>query len=201
MPIRAVIFDIGGVLFRIDDHSPWRKWESRLGLEHRQLSNIVFDNPVSHQAFVGQVSADEAWNETARQLGLMQQQLDAMKIDFWAAGSWDTDLLGFIRTLRPLCKTGIISDAWSDAREATKEYINSSLFDVILFSAEEGAVKPAPEIFRRALSRLDVDPGEAIFVDDRQKNVDGALEIGMHGIQFTDSRSVRDEIQRCCQPS
>ncbi len=48
MTIRAVLFDIGGVLFRMGDFSRWREWEQRLGLANRQLGEIVFDNPVSY---------------------------------------------------------------------------------------------------------------------------------------------------------
>ncbi len=65
-----------------------------------------------------------------------------------------------------------------------------------MFSAEEGARKPDPEIYRRALSRLGVAPAEAIFVDDRLKNVEGARQVGMRTLHFTDSVGVRQEIER-----
>jgi epoxide hydrolase-like predicted phosphatase len=196
MTIRAVIFDIGGVLFRMHDFGPWRAWETHLGLAKWQLGEIVFDNPVSRRAFVGQATAAEAWNEAARQLRLTPEELEALKADFWKGGAWDTELLDFIRSLRPHYRTGIISDAWPDAREAIQRYVNDDLFDVILMSGEEGVAKPGPEIFQRALSRLDAAPSEAIFVDDRAQNVEGARRIGMHAIQFNDSAQTRRDIQR-----
>jgi epoxide hydrolase-like predicted phosphatase len=168
MPIRAIIFDIGGVLFRMRDFGPWRRWEARLGLPDRQLGDIVFDNPISYQAFVGEVTAAEAW---------------------------DAELLDFIRRLRPDYKTGIISDAWGDTRQAIAQHLTADIFDVIVISAEEGVAKPDPEIFRRALSRLGVAPNETIFVDDRRKNVAGAQQIGMHAIRFTDARDVMEGVE------
>ena len=72
-------------------------------------------------------------------------------------------------------------------------HVNEKVFDVRVFSAEEGVRKPDPEIYMRALSRLGVAPQEAIFVDDRLKNVQGARQLGMQAIQFTDSDRV------CCQ--
>jgi putative hydrolase of the HAD superfamily len=98
------------------------------------------------------------------------------------------ELLGFIRSLKPNYRTGIVSDAWLDARQNVKQYINNELFDVIVFSAEEGVKKPDPEIYRRALARLGVDPQEAIFVDDRLTNIAGAQQIGMQAIHHVETQ-------------
>jgi putative hydrolase of the HAD superfamily len=195
MTIRAIIFDIGGVLFRVQDFGPWRRWEARLGLPDRRLGDIVFDNPVSYQAFVGEVTATEAWNEAARRLDLTPEELEDLKADFWKGGVWDAELLDFIRRLKPDLKTGIISDAWDDTRPAIAGFLNSDTFDVIVISAEEGVAKPDPEIFRRALSRLGVAAHEAIFVDDRGKNVKGAQQLGMYAIKYTNTRAVMEAVE------
>ena len=53
-----------------------------------------------------------------------------------------------------------------------------------MVSAEEGAAKPDPAIYRIALRRLGVKPREAVFVDDVAANVEAACALGMHGVQF-----------------
>jgi HAD superfamily hydrolase (TIGR01509 family) len=58
------------------------------------------------------------------------------------------------------------------------------LFDELVFSCELGVNKPEREIYEVCLRRLDVDPNECLFVDDSAKNVQGAIEVGMHTIQF-----------------
>jgi HAD superfamily hydrolase (TIGR01509 family) len=63
--------------------------------------------------------------------------------------------------------------------------INGETFDAILFSAEEGLKKPDPELYRRALARLNVQPGEAVFVDDFSENVEAARALGLAGVHFT----------------
>jgi putative hydrolase of the HAD superfamily len=199
MTIQAIIFDVGGVLWRIEDVTPHRKWEKRLGLSEGQLARIIFDNPVAQRAVVGDATTEEVWNEIENQLALPPDELEVLKVDFCAVGAWDTELLTFIHSLKPRYKTGIVSDAWSDARETLKKYVNSDFFDVIVFSAEEGVCKPNPEIYQRALSRLGVAPQEAIFTDDMLPNVEGARQIGMHAIHFTDSRRLREEIKRLIQ--
>jgi FMN phosphatase YigB (HAD superfamily) len=194
--IQAVIFDIGGVLVRIQDPTPLPEWERRLGLPEGELGEIVYTNPVAQQALVGNATADQTWAYVGRHLALPSGELAALRADFWRVQAWDTGLLAFIRSLRPRYKTATISDAWPDAREMIREHVNDGTFDVCVFSAEEGVRKPDPEIYRRALSRLGVAPQEAVFCDDRLPNVEGARRIGMHTFRFSDSRQAREEITR-----
>ena len=135
-----------------------------------------------------------------RIFSLSREDLQAIQVDFWKNIQWDDDLLAFIRSLRPQYKTGTISDAWPDARNNVRRRVNHELFDVIVFSSEEGVMKPDPEIYRRALARLGVAAPEAIFVDDRPKNILGAQQIGMLGIRHTDTQRTIEEILQLLQP-
>jgi len=194
MTIKAVLFDIGGVLYHSVGLRPRRKWEQRLGLSKGQLAEIVFTNPVARRATVGQATPDEVWQEVGKHLSLSADNLTALRADFWRDGEWDLELLGFIRAIKSKTKTGTVSDAWLDARENVKPYINANIFDVIVFSAEEGIKKPDPEIYRRTLARLGVEPDEAIFVDDRFANVAGARQIEMQAIHHVETQPTIEEI-------
>ncbi len=194
--IRAVYFDMGGVLLRTESEAGRQKWEGRLGLPQNGLARVVFENPVAALATVGRASTEAVWAEVGRQLALTPEQVDELHADFFGGDQFDLDLLAFIRSLRPRFKTGLISNAWPDAREVTSAYLNAATFDAILFSAEEGVAKPGPEIYLQALKRLDVTPAEAIFVDDVPANVAGAQAVGMTGVLFTGSAAVRQEVGR-----
>lgn len=194
--IRAVLFDVGGVLFRFKDVTPYREWEQRLNLTEGELAKIVFSNPISRLAMVGQSTPEEVWAEVQKQLALSMADLETLQVDVWRGGAWDAELLEFIRSLRPAYKTGIISDAWSDARAMIKPFVNESLFDVIIFSAEERLRKPEPEIYLRALAKLKFSPEEVIFVDDMPYNVEAARRLGMQAILFTDSTTVIQTIRQ-----
>jgi epoxide hydrolase-like predicted phosphatase len=196
MPFRAVVFDIGGVLFRTADRSVHRKWEARLGLPEGGLALAIWRNPVADQAMIGQASPEEAWAYLGEQFSLSVQELAALQTDYFNAGEIDGELLSYIGSLKPKYKTGIISDAFLDARDFVQGYLTSELFDVIVVSAEEGVRKPDPEIFRRTLSRLGVTAEETIFVDDVPANVEGARALGIHAIRFTDRETVCAEIDR-----
>ena len=66
----------------------------------------------------------------------------------------------------------------------------------LTLSFEVGAVKPEPAIYLRCLESLGVEPGEALFVDDRRENVEAARSLGMDAVLFEDEDSLAAELQR-----
>ena len=199
MIIKALLFDIGGVLYRSPQGGPRRKWERHLGLSQGQLAEIVFTHPLARRATIGQAAPNDVWQAVGKSFCLSTKDLATLRVDFWNDGEWDTELLDFIRSIKPRIKTGTISDAWLDARKNVKKYVNSEIFDVIVFSAEEGVKKPDPEIYYRTLSRLDVNPREAALVDDRLPNILGAQQLGMHPIQHAETALTIKDIMRLLQ--
>jgi epoxide hydrolase-like predicted phosphatase len=193
--IKAVIFDIGNVLLRTTDLEPRRRWERRLGVPDWTLERLFFNSATGMAAQVGKAATDDAWAHVIRELNIDASELPALKRDFWAGDTWDHELLAFIRTLKPRYKTAILSNAMPDARMNLRETINDALFDVIVFSGEEGIKKPDAEIYRRVLARLDVQPEEAVFVDDLPANIDAARALGMHTIHFTAGMNA-DDVKR-----
>lgn len=185
MTIRAVIFDMGGVLLRSENESGRRKWEQRLGLAEGELAEIVFNSPVSQKATVGRATDEDVWAHVAGRFGLDYETLRQLRRDFWSGDRVDVQLADFLRHLRPGYKTAILSNAWPGARKAlTERWGLHSVVDEMIISAEEGVAKPDPAIYHIALGRLGVRPAEAVFVDDMAANVEAARALGMHGVQF-----------------
>jgi FMN phosphatase YigB (HAD superfamily) len=199
MTIEAIIFDIGGVLNRLQPNDNLRALESRLGLANGDLLRLVFDNPVARESSLGRATREQIWDVVTQQLHLPAADFSKLETDVWACYWWDEELLAFARSLRPRYKTGILSNAWAGARQEMQEHINGDTFDVIVYSSEEGMLKPQPEIYLRTLERLGVAASEAIFIDDMQRNVDAAAALGMHGIVFAGSADVRAAIGRMLQ--
>ncbi len=194
MSIKAVIFDVGGVLIETVDTSRQQVWERRLGLPLDSLARAIYTLPMSMRANVGQATLAEVWAEVAQRFDLTAAEIVQFEDDFWSGGVWNTALIDFARSLKPRCKTGVISNAWPGTREAIAGYVNADVFDVILYSAEEGLAKPNRRIFDRALARLQVTPPEAIFVDDVESNIEAARSIGLIGLRFEQTARVIDQI-------
>ena len=87
-----------------------------------------------------------------------------------------------VRALRPPYRCSILSNADVSLRGRLEgELALHHLFDDIVVSAEVGMAKPTPAIFRLAAERLGLPPAACVFVDDWDKNVEAAREVGMHG--------------------
>src|SRR3990170_57435 len=193
--IRAVVWDLGGVILRTFDRSGRERWERQLGLEPCDLSRLVFNSEVSRRASAGQATIDEVWSWVQSHLSLSNEDLAALRQEFFAGDRLDEELLAYIRRLRPRCKTGMITNAFPDLRRWLQDVWRIAVdFDQIVISAEEGLLKPDPRIYHLALDRLDVAPQQAVFVDDFAENVAGAQEAGMRAIQFRDTQQTIAEL-------
>ncbi len=196
MTIRAVIFDFGGVLIRSQDESGRRKWEARLGLSEGDLADIVFGSDASARATVGELPADAVWQHVAERFGLDAAQLQELQRDFWRGDFFDTELVQFLRDLRPRYKTAILSNAWPNARELFVEHFGlGTAVDAMIISAEERVAKPDPRIYQVAVERLDVAFHEAVFVDDMERNVRAAQQLGMKGVHFRSTPQALAEVR------
>jgi glucose-1-phosphatase len=195
LALKAVIFDLGGVLLRTVDRGPRAAWEARLGLAPGQSEPIVFGDERGWAVQLGQISAAEHWRWVQGRLGLSDEDLLCFRDDFFAGDRLDEDLLAYVGRLRARYVVGLLSNNLSGAREALRELFGlEGCFDSLTFSAEEGVMKPDPRIYRTALARAGVEPGEALFVDDALKNVEGARAVGMQGLHFTDPLAARVEL-------
>ena len=184
--IKAVIFDVGGVLIRTSNWSLHRKWEDNLGLNPGETHQIVFGQPMGFKAQLGEISSQQLWEWISQRLDLSASELSAFRRDCWANDELDKELINLIRILRPNYQTAIISNGSDNLRQLlTDKYLIADDFDLIVCSAEESVMKPDAEIYLRTLARLGSKPSETIFVDDNEDNVSGAQILGIHAIQFT----------------
>lgn len=80
-------------------------------------------------------------------------------------------------------KTGLISNSWGTG---IYERAPMDIFDAAVISGDVGLHKPQPEIYLLACERLDVEPGDAVFVDDLRENCEGAEAVGMTAVLHRD---------------
>ncbi len=184
MTIKAVFFDLGGVIVRTEFQAPRQQLADRLGMEYDDLNRIVFDSETGGRATVGEIRAEEHWAFVIQRLKRSASELEAIREAFFAGDIVDRTLLDYIRSLRGRYKTGLISNAWSDLRDFIIREKFDDVFDAMIISAEVGAAKPDPKIFQIALEQFGVSPKEAVFVDDFYPNIAGCEKIGMKGIHF-----------------
>jgi epoxide hydrolase-like predicted phosphatase len=193
--IKALIFDVGGVLVRTEDRSRRAELEKSLGLSPGQADEIVFNSRMGQAAQMGEITSAALWAWVQAELGLDADGLAYFRQEFWGGDRLNTELVALIRSLRPQCQTAIISNFMDDLRRSlTEEYPVIFAFDLVVISAEEKIMKPAPLIFQRTLERLGRLPQESVFVDDFAHNVEGARAVGMQAIHYGPKTDIQAEL-------
>ena len=67
-------------------------------------------------------------------------------------------------------------------------------FEGIVVSGDERLIKPDPVIFHRLLTRYDIAPQRAVYIDDSPRNVSAAARVGFHALRFVDARQLRKDL-------
>ena len=196
MTIRAVFFDLGGVIVRTEYQAPREQLAERLGMEYDDLDRIVFNSETGLQASTGAITSDQHWEAIMKRLKRPMDEMPSIRQEFFAGDIIDHDILNFLRSLRITHKTGLISNAWSDLRDYMMREKMIDAFDHIVISAEVGVAKPEPGIFQIALKQAGVSPDEAVFVDDFYVNIEGCEKVGIKGIHFKDAESALQQLQQ-----
>lgn len=195
--IKAVIWDLGGVLVRTFDRSARAEWEARLGLEPYDLERAVFAGEVGRQAALGQATAQDVWQAVWAQLDLDPEQGRELQRDFWSGDGVDQDLIEYIRGLKSDYLVGLISNAWPELRrQIEQEWLIQDAFHSMVISAEVELAKPDPQIYQLMLDELSVAPEESIFIDDFEENVAAASALGMHTVRFENREQTIQEVNR-----
>lgn len=181
--LRAVLFDIGGVLEYTPPTGHTERWEAELGLEPGELDRRMMD--VWRGGSLGTITEAEVHAAVAERLGLGPADLARFFDGVWEEylGSPNTELIEWARGLRPRWRTGILSNSFVGATEREQErYGFGDLVDVVVYSHEVGLAKPDPAVYLLAAERLGVPPADVVFLDDREPAVEAARGVGMRAV-------------------
>jgi HAD superfamily hydrolase (TIGR01509 family) len=184
-PVRAVVFDIGGVLEHVGPPLWLDTWRARLGLSEPEFDEALARVDPDELVETGGLSEAQMRASYADALGLSDAEADELMTDVWDwyCGELDEDLVAYVRGLRPQLKTGILSNSADGARrEETRRYGFPELVDDIVYSHEVGLAKPNPAIFFLTCARLGVEAKQTVFVDDIAANVESANRAGLHAV-------------------
>jgi epoxide hydrolase-like predicted phosphatase len=194
--IKAILIDFGGVLVRTKDQRSRIKWEIHLKLAQGELTRLVFESDIARQATLGKIPDTAIWDNISDVLKINHCEISELEFDFWKNDELDYELRDYLKGLRPIIKTGILSNAWLNARHLFSEkYHLDEVVDDMIISAEVGLAKPDPQIYLLAANKLGVKPEDTIFIDDMPENIAAAENVGMVGIQFKNTLELIKKIQ------
>lgn len=195
MAIRAIVFDIGGVLEITPDTGVTQKWETFLGLEAGDL-NMRMAN-VWRDGSLGKWSEEQVQQSLREVFGMNQEQVEAFWHEMWEEylGTLNVLLAAYFSSLRPRYRTALLSNSFVGARSREQErYHFDEMTDLIIYSHEVGIAKPDRRIFELTCEQLAVQPEETIFLDDVEQHVMAARSVGIHAILFQNTEQAIAQI-------
>ena len=195
-PVDAIIFDVGNVLYQ---------WDIR------HLYARLIDDPVALDHFVTTVVTPE-WHfqhDAGRPLAEMVAELAAeypqhAELIGHYVPRWLETIPGPVPGMIDLAEklallgyplfgiTNFGVEFWDIFRPTAPIF---DLFRDIVVSGAEKLVKPDPAIYHLAIERFGIDPSRALFIDDRQDNIESAVACGLQGHVFRDTATLLAELE------
>ena len=196
--IRAVILDYGDVISQSPDPAAIAAMAAMLGLAEDRFRQIYAS--LRHRYDRGDISPHQYWTEMARAAGaeLSTSQVEHLReIDLAMWSRLNLSVLRWAGELRAAgMKTAVLSNMHDDmVQKIRKDPTWAGLFDCLTLSSAIHIAKPDAGIFLHCLDCLKVAPHEALFVDDREPNVQAAQAIGIRGIVAASPAQLRAELE------
>ncbi|MER8456938.1 HAD family phosphatase [Mesorhizobium sp. M0915] len=195
--IRHIVFDIGKVLIHYDPNLPF----SRL-IPDPDQRKWFFDNVCTHDWNIEQ-DRGRTWEEAETLLIAQYPDHEQNIRNFrrhWhemAPHAYDDS----VAIMERLIDTGhdvTLLTNWADDtfREARDRFPFLERPRGITVSAEIGLIKPDRAIYDHHVAAFGLEPSATLFIDDSQKNVDGAKAAGWQSVLFTDAKTLRADLAR-----
>ncbi|HEX7824459.1 MAG TPA: HAD-IA family hydrolase [Mycobacterium sp.] len=196
--LRAVLFDYSGTLFRLEESDSWfagmhvddRAVDGHVQAELMRRMTAPTGQSVemdeqTYQAWVNRDLAPhlhrEAYLHVLRESGLADHHAENLYDRVINPSSWTPypDTATVLTGLRRQgIATAVVSNIAFDVRPAFEAIDVAKDVTEFVLSFEVGAIKPAPEIFQTALSRLGVDAADALMIGDSEEADGGARDVG-----------------------
>lgn len=196
MPLKAVVFDLGGVLIDWDPRYLYRKLlDDEAAVEEflatvctpawnaeqdrgRPFAEGVAELVGRHPVHAAAITAyHERWPEMLGGAvgGTVEvlAELRAAGVPVYALTNWSAETFGIAR----------------------ERFEFLEWFDGVLVSGEERMIKPDPAIFRLLLDRFGLDPGATFYIDDSPANVAAADRLGFDAVRFTSPAQLRRDLE------
>lgn len=179
---KAIVFDF----FDVIHQDPQKAWLARHGYKREggfaEASDLLDTGVIGYSEYIERFAKHSSQTPQG-----VRSQFQEAKLNH--------DVKELVRALRATHRTALLSNTCPEEINPIFETHGlPELFDEIIISAEVGLRKPDSAIFNLMLERLDIQPHEAIFVDDNPHNVAAAESVGMTGIIFTTHDDLQSDL-------
>ena len=204
--IKAVLWDFGGVITS-SPFEAFNRFEQSNGLPIDIIRKINSTNPETNAWALlesSKISVDEfdqKFAEEAKHLGHAIGGADVLSL---LSGELRPEMINALRLikakLRIACitnnvRTGKGPSMTRDPDKAARVNEVMDLFDIVIESSKVGLRKPDPAIYKLACSEMNIEPNEAVFLDDLGINLKPAKALGMITIKVLNASQALNDLE------
>jgi len=193
-----VAFDYGGVISFFQREEDQQEMADLAGIDLSLMKQIYWDNRPAYDK--GLVDGQEYFKDILAGVGVsagpeLLEKLCEKDIESWSHVNPQTEQL--MKDLKESgFKVAILSNI---AQNFVDQYKDSlpvfAVPDVAVYSCEVNTVKPEEKMYRLLLSKLDCEPAELVFFDDREANVEAARVLGIQAFFWKDPEAARKDME------
>ncbi|MBU2104279.1 MAG: HAD-IA family hydrolase [Nanoarchaeota archaeon] len=199
--IKAIIFDVGGVLaLGKENLKPCHQRLHHIGV-HQYISSKLkisldqwFDaiDTIYALAIEGKISESKLMNTMAKNTKTTTQKLRKIVIKAYKRKfKQNKQLFKQVFKLKQIgYKIAILSDQWHLSKEALMSDKRYRRFNPIVVSCDVGIRKPNPKIYKLILKKLKLKPSECVFIDNQKWNAEPARKLGIKTILFKNNKQL-----------
>jgi putative hydrolase of the HAD superfamily len=193
MSIAAIIFDYGKVLSFPPSQADWQHLAAPFGASLEVFDEHYWRCRPDYEC--GKIDGAEYWRQVAKSFGISLSAQQIENLVLWDSEQWATgnpEMIDFARRVHASgLKTAILSNMQHELYAFMIQrlpWLDEGIFDVQCYSHLAGIAKPDVKIYTDLCAQLAVDPAQALFLDDKQPNIDGARAAGLQAELFTGDR-------------
>lgn len=205
MKIKAIVFDIGGVLAK-ENYSKKSLNEHCLVSVHKYMAKKLrididswFDSidNLYARAIEGTISREKAIKGMATNLKLSENLLiNYFKKAYEKTLKENKALYKIAFKLKKDYKIAILSDQWYLSKDVFAKKKNMKKFDLVILSCDVGIRKPNLKIYQLLIKKLKLKPSEIVFIDNREFNLKPAKKLGIKTILFKNNRKLIKDFKK-----
>lgn len=195
--IKAVVFDIGGVTVKPPMIHVYKSIGKKFKINWRQVEES--DGELDPLSETNKISSKDLWLILARKLGIE----DYKKLKkYWLGYFKESAVLNknVVKVIEHVKHRGYkviaLSNTRDDHEKIHREKGHYKFFDRVFLSNRLKMKKPDVAIYRHVVRKLNLDPSECVFIDDRMPNVMGARKAGMKAILFKNAEQLEKDLKK-----
>ena len=200
-PFKAVLWDFGGVILS-SPFDAFAAYEREIGLPAGFIRGLNTKNPHTNawaKFERSEVSPEEFCRLFEAEARAAGEELQGERIIACLSGDIRPNMVAALRIVASRYKTACLTNNVKGAKRAPEKQAAISeimtIFDEVVESSKVGVRKPEPAFYEHACAALQIEPSQAVFLDDLGINLKPARAMGMATIKVGDPEQALDELE------